>query len=87
MMRGTIPFRGEKNNRPSTMKKKPYSPPTVKTLTPDQARKFIADRKNCTEEEAAEFLESLQQQKPPDDKKRNGPPKDNNEQQEKKRPA
>jgi|SRR5579862_1511270 len=42
------------------MKKTPYSPPTVKTLTPDQARQFIADRKNCTEEEAAEFVESLQ---------------------------
>ena len=38
------------------MKKKPYSPLTVKTLTPEQARKVIADRKNCTEEEAAEFL-------------------------------
>lgn len=62
------------------MKKKLYSPPTVKTLTPDQARKFIADRKNCTEEEAAEFLESLQRQKLPDDQKRNGPPKDNKEQ-------
>jgi hypothetical protein len=62
------------------MKRKPYSPPAVKELTPDQARKFIADRKNFSEKEAAEFLESLQRQKPPDDQKRNGPPKDNEEQ-------
>ena len=44
-------------------KKKPYSSPTVKLLTPEQARKVIADRKHCSEE-AAEFLESVQRQKP-----------------------
>jgi hypothetical protein len=42
--------------------KTPYSPPAVTKLTPDQAKKLVADRKNCSEEEAAEFLESLRQQ-------------------------
>ena len=55
------------------MKKKPYSPPTVSTLTPEQARKLIADRNNCTEEEAAEFLESLQRQQRQNDQKRSDP--------------
>ena len=51
-------------------KKKPYSPPTLTKLTPEQAKKLVADRKHCTEEEAAEFLKSLrqqQQQPPPND--------------------
>ena len=45
-------------------KKKPYSAPTLTQLTPEQARKLIADRKNCSEEEAAEFLMSLRKQPP-----------------------
>jgi hypothetical protein len=36
--------------------KKPYSPPILTKLTPEQARKLVADRKYCSEEEAAEFL-------------------------------
>ena len=63
------------------MKKKPYSPPTVNTLTPDQARKFIEDRKNCTQEEAAEFLESLRRAKPQNHPKRNEPLNDNQAQE------
>ena len=65
------------------MKKKPYSPPTVKTLTPEQARKLIADRKNCSEEEAAEFLKSLQRQQQQNDQKPNGPLNDTKEQKRK----
>jgi AmiR/NasT family two-component response regulator len=45
-------------------KKKPYSPPTLTKLTPEQAKKLVADRKNCSEEEAADFLNSLLRQKP-----------------------
>lgn len=68
------------------MKKKPYSPPALRNLTPEQAKKLVADRKNCSEEEAAEFLESLQRQKPQNDQKRNEPLNDSRE-QEKKRSA
>lgn len=49
------------------MKRKQYSPPTVKTLTPEQAKKIIADGKNCSEEEASKLLESLQRQKQEND--------------------
>jgi hypothetical protein len=68
------------------MKKKPYSPPAVKILTPEQARKLIATRRNCTEEEAAKFLESLQQQQRQNDQ---GPNEAQNEskEQERKRSA
>jgi hypothetical protein len=47
-------------------KKKPYSPPTLTKLTPEQAKKFAADRNNCSEEEAAEFLKSLRKHPPSD---------------------
>ena len=33
-------------------KKKPYSPPTLSKLTPEQAKKLVTDRNNCGEEEA-----------------------------------
>lgn len=59
------------------MIKKRYSPPALRILTPEQAKKIIADGKNCSEEEAAEFLESLGRQKPQNDQKRNEPRKDN----------
>jgi hypothetical protein len=43
--------------------KKPYSSPTVKTLTPEQAKKLVADRNNCSEEEAAaDSLNTLRKQ-------------------------
>jgi len=45
-------------------KKKPYPPPTFTKLTPEQARKLVADRRNCSEEEAAAFLKSLLRQQP-----------------------
>jgi hypothetical protein len=40
--------------------KKPYSYPTKK-LTPEQTKKLIADRNNCSEEEAADSLNTLRQ--------------------------
>jgi hypothetical protein len=45
-------------------KKKPYSPPTLTKLTPEQARTLLADRKNCGEEEAADLLEMSPTAKP-----------------------
>jgi hypothetical protein len=47
-------------------KKKPYSRPTVTKLIPEQAKKLVADRKNCSEEEAADLLEM-----PPDNGNQN----------------
>jgi hypothetical protein len=44
---------------PKNQKKKPYSPPTVTKLTPEQARQFVAERANCSDQEAEDFLESL----------------------------
>jgi len=38
-------------------RKKPYFPPTLKQLTREQAKKLVAVRKNCSEEEAADLLE------------------------------
>jgi transcriptional regulator of met regulon len=44
-------------------KKKPYSPPTLTKLTPEQARKLVADRKKFNEEKAAiAFLKALSRQ-------------------------
>jgi hypothetical protein len=47
----------------STQEKKPYLPPTATKLTLDQAKQFVADKTNRSEEEAADFLESMQEQK------------------------
>jgi hypothetical protein len=44
-------------------KTKPYSPPTFIKLTPEQAKKLVADRKNCGEE-AFDFFDSLLRQQP-----------------------
>jgi hypothetical protein len=43
-------------------RKETYSPPSVKRLTPEQARKFVVDRANCSEQEAEDFLESLRRE-------------------------
>ena len=59
------------------MSKKRYSPPALRILTSEQAKKIIADGKNCSDEEAAEFLVLLRRQKPENDQKRNEPLKDN----------
>jgi hypothetical protein len=45
-------------------KKKPYSPPTLTKLTTEQARQFVADRNNCSEEEATDSLKSLRKHPP-----------------------
>jgi hypothetical protein len=42
-------------------KKKPYSAPVLTKLTLEQAQKHVADRKNCSAEEAVQFLKSLRQ--------------------------
>jgi hypothetical protein len=42
-------------------KRKPYSAPVLTKLTLEQAKKHVADRKNCTAEEAAQFLKPLPQ--------------------------
>jgi len=41
------------------MKEKLYTSPILKELTQEQAKKLVADRKHCNEEEAAEFLKFL----------------------------
>ena len=46
--------------------KKPYSSPTLTELTREQAIKLVADRKNCSEEEAAKVVDSLRKQKQSD---------------------
>jgi hypothetical protein len=40
-------------------KKKRYSPPTVTKHTLEQAKQFVVDRTNCTDQEAVDLLESL----------------------------
>lgn len=44
--------------------KKLYNPPILTELTEEQAKKLVADRKNCTEEEAAELLKRLRKPLP-----------------------
>ena len=65
------------------MSKKRYSTPALRNLTPEQAKRIIADGKNCSDGEAAEFLESLQRPEPKNDQKRNEPLTDNREQSKK----
>ena len=57
--------------------KKVYTPPILKELTEEQAKKLVADRKQCSEEEAAQFL------KPP----RKGQQKNDAADQQRKRSA
>ena len=45
------------------MKEKLYTSPILKELTQEQAKKLVADRKHCNEEEAAEFLKFLRKRK------------------------
>jgi len=59
-----------------TQEKKPYSSPAMTELTREQAIKLIAERRNCSDEEAAQFLKSLHKQTP-----------GNRVDQERKRPA
>jgi hypothetical protein len=50
-------------------KKKPYFPPTLTKLTPEQAKKLVADRTHCSAQEAAEFLESFRREQPQNEEK------------------
>jgi hypothetical protein len=45
-------------------KEKPYSPPTLTKLTPERAKKLLADCKNCGEEETVDLLGTLPTTKP-----------------------
>ena len=46
--------------RPSQMtQRKKYSPPTFRTITPEQARQILADGRSLSAEEAEELLKSL----------------------------
>src|SRR5579864_8814588 len=54
-----VPDRSARKNMVSNsrnQKKKPYSPPTLIKLTPEQAKKLVVDRNSCTDEEAADLL-------------------------------
>ena len=51
----------------SKSKKRPYSFPTATQLTPEQARQFVADRANCSDKKAADFLESLRRERQQND--------------------
>jgi hypothetical protein len=57
-----VGFGGARINMESEDKRKPYSRPTFTKLTPEQAKKLVADRNNCNEEEAADFFRSLRKQ-------------------------
>ena len=57
-----VGFGGARINMESENKKKPYSRPALTKLTPEQAKKLVADRNNCNEEEAADFFKSLRKQ-------------------------
>jgi hypothetical protein len=39
--------------------KRPYSPPQVKEVTPQQAEAFIKERTNCSDSEGEKIVESL----------------------------
>jgi hypothetical protein len=42
--------------------KQPYSPPSARKLTLEQAKQFVACRTNCCDQGAAELLESLRRE-------------------------
>jgi hypothetical protein len=46
----------------SDSKKKPYSPPTATKVTLEQAKQFVADHSNCSDQEAMDLLESLRRE-------------------------
>jgi len=50
-------------------KKKPYLSPTLTKLTPEQAKKLVADRTGRNDQEAAEFLQSFRQEQPQKEEK------------------
>lgn len=63
------------------MSKKQYFSPALRNLTSEQAKQMIADGKNCSDEEAAEFLASLQRPKHQTHERGNELPGDYDEQE------
>ncbi|GEM_PF-3417519 len=47
--------------------KRPYLPPALTELTGEQAIKLVAERNNCSEQEAAKLVDSLRKPPPIDD--------------------
>jgi hypothetical protein len=41
--------------------KRPYTPPSVKQINPEQAKKFVAEHADCTDREATAILELMKQ--------------------------
>ena len=56
----------EETMEPEAQEKKRYASPTITKITPEEAKKFVADHKTCSDEEAAEFWKSLQKHSPSD---------------------
>lgn len=52
----------KKEDKPVGSKKRPYSSPKITKVTHEQARKLVADRTNCSGQEAENVLESLRQE-------------------------
>jgi hypothetical protein len=68
-------------------KKKPYAPPTVTRLPPERAKQFVADRTNCSDQEAADILESLRREQQRNQEKQNEQPQNNANDEKRKRSA
>jgi hypothetical protein len=43
-------------------KKRPYSSPSATKLTPDQAKRFVKEHANFSDQQAADLLESLRRE-------------------------
>ena len=46
--------------------KRPYIPPTITKLPAEQANRFIVERTHCSDQEAADLLESLRREQQPE---------------------
>jgi hypothetical protein len=68
-------------------KKKPYSPPAVTKLTLEQAKQFVADRTNCSDQEAADILESLRREQQRNQEKQSEQPRNDANTEKRKRSA
>jgi hypothetical protein len=43
----------------SESKKKPYAPPRLTKLTPEQAKQFVVDHVHCSDQEAVDLVRLL----------------------------
>jgi hypothetical protein len=57
--------------REQQQKRKSYSPPTLTRLTPEQAKKLVANHNHCSEVEAADLLQLLRPQPQENEENRN----------------